>query len=35
MHGLQEGDRLIVRTASIRDRFRDVVTMPMTGQQGD
>jgi HlyD family secretion protein len=30
--GLKEGDRLIVRSASIRDRFRDVVTMPMTGQ---
>lgn len=35
LHGLEEGDSVIVRTASIRDRFRDVVTMPMTGQQGD
>jgi multidrug efflux pump subunit AcrA (membrane-fusion protein) len=30
--GLQEGDRLIVRSASIRDRFREVVTGSMTGQ---
>jgi HlyD family secretion protein len=32
LSGLQEGDRLVVRAVSIRDRFRDVVTMPMTGQ---
>ena len=32
LSGLQEGDQLIVRSASIRDRFREVVTMPMTGQ---
>jgi HlyD family secretion protein len=30
--GLQEGERLIVRSASIRDRFREVVTGSMTGQ---
>jgi HlyD family secretion protein len=30
--GLKEGERLIVRSVSIRERFRDVVTMPMTGQ---
>ena len=30
--GLQEGERLIVRSASIRDRFREVVTSSMTGQ---
>jgi hypothetical protein len=30
--GLEEGDRLRVPSASIRDRFRDVVTSSMTGQ---
>ena len=30
--GLDDGDRLVVRSASLRERFRDVVTMPMTGQ---
>jgi HlyD family secretion protein len=30
--GLEEGERLIVRSASIRDRFREVVTSSMTGQ---
>jgi HlyD family secretion protein len=30
--GLQEGDRLRVPSASIRDRFREVVTSSMTGQ---
>jgi HlyD family secretion protein len=29
--GLEEGDQLIVRAVSIRDRFRDVVTTSMTG----
>jgi hypothetical protein len=29
--GLAEGDRLIIRAVSIRDRFRDVVTTSMTG----
>ena len=32
LEGLDEGDQLVVRTVSLRDRFRDVVTMPMTGQ---
>jgi HlyD family secretion protein len=32
LDGLTEGDQLIVRSTSIRDRFRDLVTMPMTGQ---
>jgi hypothetical protein len=31
--GLKEGDRLLVRAASIRDRFREVVTSSMTGAQ--
>jgi HlyD family secretion protein len=30
--GLREGDRLLVRSGSIRDRFREVVTTSMTGQ---
>jgi HlyD family secretion protein len=30
--GLSEGDRLVLRSASIRDRFREVVTSSMTGQ---
>jgi HlyD family secretion protein len=30
--GLQEGDLLLVPSASIRDRFREVVTSSMTGQ---
>ena len=30
--GLDEGDQLLVRSVSLRERFRDVVTMPMTGQ---
>ncbi len=32
LSGLQEGDQLVVRSVSLRERFRDVVTMPMTGQ---
>ncbi len=32
LSGLQENDKLVVRSVSIRDRFRSVVTMPMTGQ---
>jgi HlyD family secretion protein len=32
LSGLEEGDQLIVRSASLRERFREVVTMPMTGQ---
>jgi len=32
LSGLQAGDTLIVRSGSIRDRFRDVVTKSMTGQ---
>jgi multidrug efflux pump subunit AcrA (membrane-fusion protein) len=32
LSGLKEGDQRVVRAVSIRDRFRDVVTMPMTGQ---
>ncbi|MBN1642749.1 MAG: HlyD family efflux transporter periplasmic adaptor subunit [Anaerolineae bacterium] len=32
LSGLAEGDRLVVRSASIRDRFREVVTGSMTGQ---
>jgi HlyD family secretion protein len=32
LEGLDEGDQLVVRSVSLRDRFRDVVTMPMTGQ---
>jgi HlyD family secretion protein len=32
LDGLTEGDQLIIRSSSIRDRFRDLVTMPMTGQ---
>ena len=31
MSGLEQGDRLQVPSASIRDRFRDVVTSSMTG----
>jgi len=30
--GVNEGDQLLVRSISLRERFRDVVTMPMTGQ---
>jgi len=30
--GVNEGDRLLVRSVSLRERFRDIVTMPMTGQ---
>jgi hypothetical protein len=30
--GLQEGDLILVRTVSIRDRFRDVLKMPIGGQ---
>lgn len=32
LSGLQAGDLLMVRSGSIRDRFRDVVTKSMTGQ---
>jgi multidrug efflux pump subunit AcrA (membrane-fusion protein) len=32
LSGLEEGDQLAVRSVSLRERFRDVVTMPMTGQ---
>ena len=32
LSGLNAGDTLIVRSGSIRDRFRDVVTKSMTGQ---
>lgn len=32
LNGLQAGDLLLVRSGSIRDRFRDVVTKSMTGQ---
>jgi len=32
LEGLEERDQLAVRSVSLRDRFRDVVTMPMTGQ---
>jgi multidrug efflux pump subunit AcrA (membrane-fusion protein) len=32
LSGLEEGDELVIRSVSVRDRFRDVVTMPMTGQ---
>jgi HlyD family secretion protein len=32
LSGLQEGDVLVVRAGSVRDRFRDVVTKSMTGQ---
>jgi HlyD family secretion protein len=30
--GVNQGDQLVVRSVSLRERFRDVVTMPMTGQ---
>jgi RND family efflux transporter MFP subunit len=33
LSGLEDGDQLVVRSASVRDRFRSVVTMPMTGQE--
>jgi HlyD family secretion protein len=33
LSGLEEGDQLVVRSASVRERFRSVVTMPMTGQE--
>jgi HlyD family secretion protein len=33
LSGLDDGDQLVVRSASVRDRFRSVVTMPMTGQE--
>jgi HlyD family secretion protein len=32
LDGLEAGDALLVRSGSIRDRFRDVVTKSMTGQ---
>jgi len=32
LSGLEEGDQLVIRSVSLRDRFRKVVTMPMTGQ---
>lgn len=32
LSGLQQGDQVVIRSVSVRDRFRDVVTMPMTGQ---
>jgi multidrug efflux pump subunit AcrA (membrane-fusion protein) len=32
LSGLSQGDRVVVRSASIRDRFREVVTGSMTGQ---
>ena len=31
LNGLDEGDQLIVRSVSLRDRFREVVTTSMTG----
>jgi HlyD family secretion protein len=33
LSGLEDGDQLVVRSASVRERFRSVVTMPMTGQE--
>jgi HlyD family secretion protein len=32
LSGLQEGDQVAVRSESMRDRFREVVTMPWTRQ---
>jgi hypothetical protein len=32
LDGLQEGEELLVRIDSVRDRFRSVVTTSMTGQ---
>lgn len=32
LSGLSEGDQLVIRSTSLRERFRRVVTMPMTGQ---
>ncbi len=31
LDGLQAGDQLLVRSASVRERFREAVTMPMLG----
>jgi len=33
--GLEEGDQLVIRSASIQDRFRSVVTQPFTGHSGE
>ena len=33
LSGLEQGDELVVRSASVRDRFRNVVTTSMTGNQ--
>lgn len=33
LSGLEQGDELVVRSASVRDRFRSVVTTSMTGNQ--
>jgi RND family efflux transporter MFP subunit len=32
LSGLEEGDQLVIRSASVRDRFRSIVTGPMTGE---
>ncbi|MGD1994524.1 MAG: HlyD family secretion protein, partial [Anaerolineae bacterium] len=32
LSGLAQGDQLVVRSASVRDRFRSIVTAPMTGE---
>lgn len=32
LSGLEEGDQLVVRSASVRDRFRTIVTAPMIGE---
>jgi HlyD family secretion protein len=32
LSGLEEGDQLVVRSASVRDRFRSIVTAPMIGE---
>jgi HlyD family secretion protein len=32
LDGLEEGDQLVVRSVSVRERFRRVVTMPMSGE---
>ncbi len=32
LSGLAEGDQLVIRSASVRDRFRSVVTGPMMGE---
>jgi RND family efflux transporter MFP subunit len=33
--GLEKGDQLVIRSASIQDRFRSVVTQPFTGHSGE